>query len=79
MSCRYLNINELVVEGIIWVDEVNGLHNASCYIEGCKVLGIDCEWKPNYEKGSKPNKVVMALSLFISLIESQFFQMLIIY
>ncbi|CBI39571.3 hypothetical protein VitviT2T_020864 [Vitis vinifera] len=57
LSCRYLNINELVVEGIIWVDEVNGLHNASCYIEGCKVLGIDCEWKPNYEKGSKPNKV----------------------
>ncbi|XP_052194123.1 uncharacterized protein LOC127802389 isoform X2 [Diospyros lotus] len=54
---RYLQLNELVLEGIIWVDEVNGLHNATCHIEECKVVGIDCEWKPNYEKGSKPNKV----------------------
>ena len=66
-----MNINELAIEGIIWVDEVNGLRNATCYLEGCKVVGIDCEWKPNYEKGSKPNKVAMALSLFASLIESQ--------
>ncbi|KAJ9180321.1 hypothetical protein P3X46_008582 [Hevea brasiliensis] len=54
---RYLQLNELVVEGFVWVDEVDGLCDATCHIEGCKVVGIDCEWKPNYEKGSKPNKV----------------------
>ncbi|XP_075659869.1 uncharacterized protein LOC142629715 isoform X1 [Castanea sativa] len=54
---RFLHLNELAVEEIIWVDEVDGLCNATCHIEGCKVLGLDCEWKPNYEKGSKPNKV----------------------
>ncbi|XP_028106430.1 exonuclease mut-7 homolog isoform X4 [Camellia sinensis] len=54
---RYLQLNELDLEDIIWVDEVNGLRSATCHIEECKVVGIDCEWKPNYEKGSKPNKV----------------------
>ncbi|KAK9293341.1 hypothetical protein L1049_021333 [Liquidambar formosana] len=57
LQSRFLHLNEFVFEDIIWVDEVNGLHNATCHIEGCKVVGIDCEWKPNYEKGSKPNKV----------------------
>ncbi|XP_059440089.1 uncharacterized protein LOC132172583 isoform X3 [Corylus avellana] len=57
LQSRYLHLNELVVEDIIWVDEVDGLQNATCHIEGCKVVGFDCEWKPNYEKGSKPNKV----------------------
>ncbi|XP_022719509.1 uncharacterized protein LOC111277364 isoform X2 [Durio zibethinus] len=54
---RFLNLNELVVEDIIWVDELNGLNKAACRIEGSKVVGLDCEWKPNYVKGSKPNKV----------------------
>jgi len=58
-----LQLNELVLEGIIWVDEVNGLHNATCHIEECKVVGIDSEWKPNYEKGSKPNKVNYSMVL----------------
>ncbi|EOY11615.1 Polynucleotidyl transferase isoform 3 [Theobroma cacao] len=44
-------------EDIIWVDEVDGLCKATCNIEGSKVAGLDCEWKPNYVKGSKPNKV----------------------
>ncbi|KAH7835353.1 hypothetical protein Vadar_025392 [Vaccinium darrowii] len=57
LHSRYLQLNELVLEDIIWVDEVNGLRDATCHIEECKVVGIDCEWKPNYEKGSKPNKV----------------------
>ncbi|CAB4285421.1 unnamed protein product [Prunus armeniaca] len=48
---------KLVVEGVVWVDEVNALHNATSHIEGCKVVGLDCEWKPNYVKGSKPNKL----------------------
>lgn len=47
----------MAVENIIWVDEVDGLCAATSHIEGCKVVGLDCEWKPNYVKGSKPNKV----------------------
>ncbi|KAK9219247.1 hypothetical protein WN943_007888 [Citrus x changshan-huyou] len=54
---RFLHLKEVVVEDIIWVDEVDGLHKAICHIEGCKVVGIDCEWKPNYVKGCKMNKV----------------------
>ncbi|XP_039002248.1 uncharacterized protein LOC120128687, partial [Hibiscus syriacus] len=57
LRLRFLNLNELVVYGIIWVDELNGLGEATCHIEGSKVVGLDCEWKPNYVKGSKPNKV----------------------
>lgn len=57
-----MQLNELVLEDIIWVDEVNGLCDATCHIEESKVVGIDCEWKPNYEKGSKPNKVIFRLS-----------------
>ncbi|PIA57070.1 hypothetical protein AQUCO_00600062v1 [Aquilegia coerulea] len=54
---RYLTIHELVSEDIIWVDNVDGLLNATSLIEACKLIGVDCEWKPNYIKGSKPNKV----------------------
>ncbi|ONI04312.1 hypothetical protein PRUPE_6G315500 [Prunus persica] len=57
LHSRFLHLSELVVEGVVWVDEVNALHNATSCIEGCKVVGLDCEWKPNYVKGSKPNKV----------------------
>jgi hypothetical protein len=45
------------LEDIIWVDEIDGLLNSISYIEACKIIGVDCEWKPNFEKGSKPNKV----------------------
>ncbi|TKY52290.1 Exonuclease mut-7 [Spatholobus suberectus] len=54
---RYLRLDELLVENIIWVDEVEGLLDTTRHIEGFKVVGLDCEWKPNYVKGSKPNKV----------------------
>ncbi|CAN1161546.1 Exonuclease mut-7 homolog [Linum perenne] len=54
---RYLHLDELITNDVIWVDEANGLYNATSYIEGCKVVGLDCEWKPNYQKGSKPNRV----------------------
>ncbi|XAR52678.1 DNA helicase [Bertholletia excelsa] len=53
----YLQLNDLVLEDIIWVDEVNSLQNATCHIKECKVVGLDCEWKPNYSKGSPANKV----------------------
>ncbi|CAL1407621.1 unnamed protein product [Linum trigynum] len=56
---RYLQLNELITKDIVWVDEVDGLHDATSHIEGCKVVGLDCEWKPNYQKGSKPNKVAI--------------------
>ncbi|XP_004495673.1 uncharacterized protein [Cicer arietinum] len=54
---RYLHLEELMVEDIIWVDEVEGLLDATNHIVDSKVIGVDCEWKPNYVKGSKPNKV----------------------
>lgn len=58
---RYLDLKNFILDDIVWVDEVNGLLAATEYIEGCKIVGIDCEWKPNYEKGSKPNKVTFFL------------------
>lgn len=63
---RFLRLEELVVEDIVWVDEVDSLHAATCHFEKCKVVGIDCEWKPNYVKGSKPNKVFADRSRFVS-------------
>ncbi|CAE5960405.1 unnamed protein product [Arabidopsis arenosa] len=53
----FLRLNDLAVEDVVWVDEVNELRNATSFLEGCRVVGIDCEWKPNYIKGSKQNKV----------------------
>ncbi|GJM88347.1 hypothetical protein PR202_ga04400 [Eleusine coracana subsp. coracana] len=53
----YLNLKKLGSDDIVWVDEINGLLNAISYIEGCKIIGLDCEWKPNFEKNSKPSKV----------------------
>ncbi|KQK06740.1 exonuclease mut-7 homolog isoform X2 [Brachypodium distachyon] len=57
--CRsdYLDLKTLILEEIVWVDEIEGLLNATSYIEACKIIGVDCEWKPNFEKGSRPNKV----------------------
>lgn len=57
-SQRYLQLKELAVEEIVWVDNVEQLHHAACHMEECKVIGLDCEWKPNYIKGSKPSKVI---------------------
>ncbi|KAG7588523.1 Ribonuclease H-like superfamily [Arabidopsis suecica] len=53
----FLRLNDLAVEDVIWVDEVNELRKATSFLEGSRVVGIDCEWKPNYIKGSKQNKV----------------------
>ncbi|KAL5565927.1 hypothetical protein UlMin_029091 [Ulmus minor] len=57
LPSRFLNLKDLVVEDIIFVDDFEALRNATCHLEGCKVVGLDCEWKPNYVKGSRPNKV----------------------
>ncbi|GAB2287289.1 hypothetical protein Dimus_021669 [Dionaea muscipula] len=57
LKSRYLHLHDLFIDDIIWVDGIDGLLNATRYIEGCKVVGIDCEWKPNYVKGNKQNKV----------------------
>ncbi|KAF8387785.1 hypothetical protein HHK36_026440 [Tetracentron sinense] len=54
---RYLHLKELILEDIIWVEEVAGLLSATSHIVGCKVVGIDCEWNPNYEKDGNPDKV----------------------
>ncbi|KAK8458000.1 hypothetical protein SEVIR_3G282600v4 [Setaria viridis] len=53
----YLDLKKLDVEEIVWVDETNGLLNATSCIEGFKIIGMDCEWRPNFEKNSKPSKV----------------------
>lgn len=63
----YLDLNKLVLDDIIWVDDINGLLAATDYIEGCKIVGVDCEWKPNYEKGSKPNKASV-LNLYLQVL-----------
>ncbi|EYU42206.1 hypothetical protein MIMGU_mgv1a003902mg [Erythranthe guttata] len=57
LNRRYLNLHDLSIDDVCWVDEFNGLRDAIRYFKGCKVVGLDCEWKPNYEKGSKPSKV----------------------
>lgn len=57
MNSTYLTINEFNIDNVLWIDEIDGLLSATNYIKGCKVIGVDCEWKPNYVKGSKPNKV----------------------
>ncbi|CAK9328432.1 unnamed protein product [Citrullus colocynthis] len=54
---HYLNLKQLIARDILWVDNADALHHAICHIDECKVVGIDCEWKPNYIKGKKPNKV----------------------
>ncbi|XP_068660628.1 uncharacterized protein [Aristolochia californica] len=56
-EAQYLHCAELDIEDIVWVDELNGLLSAISYFEGCKVVGVDCEWKPNFVKGVRPNKV----------------------
>ncbi|RLN29260.1 hypothetical protein C2845_PM05G22560 [Panicum miliaceum] len=53
----YLDLKKLDVQEIVWVDEINGLLNATSCIEACKIVGMDCEWRPNFEKYSKPSKV----------------------
>lgn len=58
-----MHLKELLADDIVWVDSVDALHNATSYIEDCKVVGVDSEWKPNYVKGSQPNKVTDILFL----------------
>jgi hypothetical protein len=53
----FLDLKKISLEEIVWVDDIEGLLEATKYIEMCKIVGVDCEWKPNFEKGSKPNKV----------------------
>lgn len=58
LKSRYLEVKEFILDDISWVDDIQGLHVATNHIKDCRVVGIDCEWKPNYEKGSKPSKVI---------------------
>lgn len=57
----FLQYAELVPEGILWVENVEDMEQATNYIEECKFIGIDCEWKPNYKKGDKSNKVLPSI------------------
>nr|XP_043624053.1 exonuclease mut-7 homolog isoform X2 [Erigeron canadensis] len=59
---RYLHVDELAIDDIIWVDEPVGLHEATSQIEVCKVIGLDCEWKPNYVKGGSNKVSIMQIA-----------------
>ncbi|KAL6176793.1 hypothetical protein ACLB2K_053426 [Fragaria x ananassa] len=56
-TLHYLRLDELAVEDIIWVDQVDVLHSATYHIEEAGVVGLDCEWKPNYVRRGEENKV----------------------
>lgn len=57
LQSRFLHVSELALEDIVWVDDMMALCDATIQIEESKIVGLDCEWSPNYIKGSKPNKV----------------------
>ncbi|XP_057856610.2 uncharacterized protein LOC131065979 isoform X1 [Cryptomeria japonica] len=55
---HYLQLSDFISEeNVIWVDTVDELVSAAKYFTEVKVVGIDCEWRPNYMKGAGPSKV----------------------
>lgn len=55
---HYLQLQDIVPEeNVVWIDASDGLFDASRHFAEVKVVGIDCEWRPNYLKGKGPNKV----------------------
>ena len=68
LQSRYLSLDELFIDDLIWVDSADALQAATSYMEQCKVVGVDCEWKPNHVKGSKPNKVLHHLISMIQIL-----------
>lgn len=55
---HYLQLQDLVSEeNVIWIDAIDGLVDATRHFAEVEVVGIDCEWRPNYMKGKGPNKV----------------------
>lgn len=62
VKSNFLSLGDLSVEEIVFVDEANGLLEATCNIEDSKVVGIDCEWKPNYIKGQKNKVSIMQIA-----------------
>ncbi|XP_057826819.1 uncharacterized protein LOC131038409 isoform X1 [Cryptomeria japonica] len=61
-SHNYLQLSDVVgsEENVIWwVDTIEELVNATNYFSSAEVelVGMDCEWKPNFVKGADPNQV----------------------
>lgn len=55
---QYLRLQDFVSEeNVIWVETIAGLAEASCHFSNTNIVGIDCEWRPNYFKEEKMNKV----------------------
>lgn len=55
---QYLRLQDFVSEeNVIWVETIAGLADASCHFSNINIVGIDCEWRPNYFKEEKTNKV----------------------
>lgn len=54
---HYLELKDFCIEEVVWVDNENGLCDATCHIQKCKVVGLDSEWTRNSEKGRSQTKV----------------------
>lgn len=55
---QYLQLQDFVPEeNVIWVETIAGLADASCHFSNTNIVGIDCEWRPNYIKEEKTSKV----------------------
>ncbi|GAA0171691.1 hypothetical protein LIER_25666 [Lithospermum erythrorhizon] len=62
IKSNFLHPRDFSVEEIVFVDETNGLHEATCNIENSKIIGFDCEWKANYIKGQKSKVSIMQIA-----------------
>ncbi|MCO5550496.1 hypothetical protein L7F22_003983 [Adiantum nelumboides] len=57
-SSVYLQLESVVSKDkIYWIDSHEGLQFAERALFGVKLVGIDCEWKPDSVRGASPNKV----------------------
>lgn len=62
LQSHYLSLSDLGVEDVMWVDDFGTLRNATCQIEGAKVIGLDCEWKPNFRKGCQSKVSILQVA-----------------
>ncbi|KAI5077304.1 hypothetical protein GOP47_0007128 [Adiantum capillus-veneris] len=55
---QYLQLeNVMCKDNVYWIDTHEGLQFAERALFGVKLVGIDCEWKPDSIKGVRRNKV----------------------
>uniref|UniRef100_A0A7N0UH69 3'-5' exonuclease domain-containing protein n=1 Tax=Kalanchoe fedtschenkoi TaxID=63787 RepID=A0A7N0UH69_KALFE len=44
-SREHICLADFEVYETVWVDSVDGLHDATCQLEACKIVAVDSEWK----------------------------------